>query len=368
MIERWVLPAFAFAVSVAYWPSWHDGAISPKWCVLGALTVVLFFVKPRMTTGHWAGLIFLAYAALSLTWSVSPLDGVNNVLRTALLGAVFVIAAEVDDLCRTYAAAAAGLSLSGLIALLEVTGYMTLPEANHPAALFGNRNYMAEVGVICLVVAIGSRMWWAIPGSVLAIALPMSRAAVLALAIIATAWVWKRSKVIAVCLILAVIACLAAYSETMLPQSHSTDIRLTIWKTALEHLTFFGHGFGSFQSMYVLLFTYTEIPLGRPEHAHNEFINLIFELGVPGVIAAFVMVGAAWRGGSALERSVMGAIAAISVFSFPLHLPVAGFLAALVAGRACARGRDLRCLDISRRSKLYARNGGIGPRYGALGV
>ncbi len=370
MIGRWVLPAFAFAVSTAYWPFWHDGAISPKWMVLAAMPLTLFWIKPRMTVGHWAGLALLTYSAVSGLWSVAPFETANSVFRWALLGAAFLVAAETSDMRRTYAAAAIGVSLSGFIALSEVVGALAIPEANHPAALYGNRNYLAEMAALSIVAAVGYRLWWTLPGLVLALALPMSKAAFLGVGAAAFVAVWRYSRVMAACALFAF--CIAGFVASQIIGGfdgiHSLAIRFDIWSTALSNLTIFGNGSGSFQSMYVLLYQYTSIPLGRPENAHNEFINLAFEVGVPGIMAAAILCLAAWCGGLQTERCIMAALGAISIFGFPLHVPATGFMAAIVAGHLCGHGHRVRSDIRGRRGGVHARDGGIGPRYSALGV
>lgn len=370
MIGRWVLPAFAFAVSTAYWPFWHDGAISPKWLVLAALPLVLFLVRPRMTAGHWAGIALLVYSAVSALWSVAPLETVSGVLRWSLFGAAFIIAAEVSDLRRTCSAVAIGVSISGFIALAEVIGWATIPEANHPAALYGNRNYLAEMAALSIVAAVGYRLWWALPGLILALALPMSKAAFLGVGAAAMVAIWRHSRAMAAFSLVACCICGFVASQIIggFDGIRSLGVRLDIWSTALSNLTVFGHGAASFQSMYVLLYQYADIPLGRPENAHNEFINLAFEVGVPGIMAAALLSVAAWRGGLQTERCVLAALGAIAIFGFPLHVPATGFMAAVVAGRLCGHGGRLRRLYGSRRDSLHARSGGIGPRYGSVGV
>lgn len=370
MIGRWVLPAFALAVTTAYWPFWHDGAISPKWCVLSALPIVLFWIKPRLTIGHAAVLGFLIYAAVSAFWSVSPLDSVNTIIRLSLLATAFVIAAETSDMRLTYAAAAVGVSISGLLALAEVGLGMTVPEANHPAALFGNRNYMAEAAAICLVAAVGYRMWWAIPGTALALSLPMSRGAFAAVGVAALVTMWRSSRAAAlVSLALCVVAGIGASQFVGgFNGVASVGIRFAIWKTALENLTFFGHGIGSFQAMYVLLSDYAIIPSGRPENAHNEFINTAFEVGVPGLVCACAIFMAAWSGTLQTERGMLGAAAALCAFGFPIHLPAAGFLAAIVAGHLCGHGARVRSVIRDGGERLYQGHEGSRSGYGVVGV
>lgn len=370
MIGRWVLPAFAFAVSTAYWPLWHDGAISPKWCALALAPIALFWVRPRATSGHVAFGCLLAYSAVSALWSVASLDSVNSLFRISLLATVFVIAAEVEDMRPTFAAAALGVSLSGIIALAEVCFGLSVPEANHPGALFGNRNYMAEAAAVCLVAAVGYRIWWAIPGTLLALALPMSRGAFVAVGVAALVAMWRSSRVAAiVALAICVVAGIgAAQFIGHFDGMTSIEVRLQIWRTALERMTLFGYGTGSFQAMYVLLSNYEVIPLGRPENAHNEFINVAFEVGVPGLICAGSLLLASWRGGLQTERCILAAIAALCVFGFPLHLPTAGFLAAVVAGHLCGHGARVRSIIRGCRDGLHPRDEGVGPGYGVVGV
>lgn len=370
MIEKWVLPAFAFAVSTAYWPFWHDGAVSPKWIVLAALPLTLFWVRLRMTAGHLAIAALLLYGALSVLWSVAPLDSINSIARFCLLAAAFLIAAEMGDIRRTIGAISIGVSISAAIALMEVIGWVSVPEANHPAALFGNRNYLGEVSAVCLVLAVGYRMRWAIPGTLLALALTMSKAAFLGVGCAAFVGIWGKSR-FAACAAL-VGSCIAGFVASQIIGGFdglaSLDTRLAIWASAISNMTVFGHGAGSFQAMYVLIQHYAEIPLGRPENAHNEFINLAFELGVPGIIAAAILAAHLWRSGLEVERCALAAIGAEAAFGFPLHLPTAGFLAAIVAGRLCARSTVIRDIVRRSRTKLYEGNERIGSSYGTVGV
>lgn len=358
-VERWLLPALAFVVSVAYWPFWHDGAVSPKWSLMALSALLLFMVRPRLSSAHWIGAAFIAWSAVTLSWAVSPYDGIGWLIKMMILWCVFLIASSGIDLRRTWVALGVGVGVSGVMALIEVVGIGRLaPAAIGPAGLFGNKNYLAEAGVLMLIVAIHYRMWLLTPFIAMAAVLPASRASMLALSIAGAVALYRKSPRIALSLIVAalIFGVLVTWVFGIVGTDSLTQ-RRNVWGIALSNLSIGGYGFGSFQAAYPLVANYVTVPTARPEHAHNEYINLLFEVGVPGALLAALFVVSFSRGlfdrRNGLERHVVVALMVIAFFSFPLRLPVCGFIAALVAGSLCARGYSLRNVVHACRAALF---------------
>jgi hypothetical protein len=104
----------------------------------------------------------------------------------------------------------------------------------------------------------------------------------------------------------------------------------SIWTAAIADLHLFGNGLGSFAADF-----------GRAEYAHNEPLHFVYELGVLALpilaLALYLMNRTKYD-----DALVLVAILAISLFSFPLHMPVTGFAAALAAGGIARRGYLVR--------------------------
>jgi hypothetical protein len=110
--------------------------------------------------------------------------------------------------------------------------------------------------------------------------------------------------------------------------------RAIMWQDSLAHLAPFGHGIGSFYSLYPAFGHFTD---GRPEYPHNELIYSLFEIG-PAVV--FPLGLAIWAWGSKKSRPALAGIATICTFGFPLQLPLSLLIISLTLGHS-ARGRNL---------------------------
>lgn len=350
MIARWSLPIFAFLVMVAFWPGWEGGAIAPRWELL-AIGGPIFLLATRieMTPVHWLGIALLAWCALTLQWTPAIVLGIGELARVFILIAIFCVAAEVEDMRRTYIAIGIGVSISGLLAAAQVFGFEFVPQSAPPAGLFANRNFLGEIGAVALILALGMRLWWLTPGPVLAIVCTHSRGVFLALLTVALLWCLRRSVWWAVGLV--IVACALAFAVLSIPEIPTFLVerismmqRVGVWQATLEHMAWAGHGIGSFMVDYPSYMPHPILTQARPAHPHNELLYVASELGFPGLFLFTAILVLCLSGGAETERLVLVAILAIGMFSFPLHLPATGFVAALVAGRL-ARMRYPVCSD-----------------------
>ncbi len=128
--------------------------------------------------------------------------------------------------------------------------------------------------------------------------------------------------------------------------------RTTLWHQTLPLIAaypLFGCGFGGFESAFIKFKSFA--PLNTADFAHNDYLQILAELGVIGFTIGFsllvyVLVNAIWSSSRAsqsedrfLALACTGAITAILVHSiadFNLYIPANAMLLAWIAGIATA--------------------------------
>ena len=136
--------------------------------------------------------------------------------------------------------------------------------------------------------------------------------------------------------------------------------RVVMWTDAMRGVTFFGHGIGSWYSTFPIFDRLSSARYGQdvivqPWHAHNEALETLFELGIPGLVLAGALVLLIWWRAGERERLVLIAFAPTAMLSFPLHEPATEFLFVFMAGFA-ARGWDgIGGMDALSGMALHAR-------------
>jgi len=144
----------------------------------------------------------------------------------------------------------------------------------------------------------------------------------------------------------------------------SSAERLLVWSasiTAFRNFPVFGTGLGTFQHIF---------PMYKPDgietfyqHAHNDYIEILVELGIIGALLTLVflgfvgkhVLGVAWRRRDRhLKAAFVASLASITVFSlfdFNLHIPSNAILLSFILGLAVAMSR----LEQRRRSTTALR-------------
>lgn len=131
--------------------------------------------------------------------------------------------------------------------------------------------------------------------------------------------------------------------------------RVKLWQIALDAIAarpLLGSGFGSFDDVSVAHRT-AELPAGRIERAHNDYLEFAAELGVPLTLAWIALLASLviavrqrWRTDerhapyAALALAATASLALHSVVDFPLQIPANAFLFACLL--ALALGRSSR--------------------------
>lgn len=317
-----------------------------RWAIMavGAALLLLLLDGPRLS--RWvaaAGAVFLIIVLGSVADVTDPLYGIDDGVHLLALATVFCLGSALDDLTPAWEGLALGVAISGLMALLQVLGFSLVEQVAHPAGLFMNKNFLAEAGVITVIPMLLLRRRWLLPALFLAAVLPMSKGSLLALFVV-SAMLWRKGRKIdaaALAGITALVALtlVALWALDLFPsQTHlgeymlgvsSAASRFEFWRDAFGGLTWFGSGLSSFAG---------DFP--RIGNAHSEPVQALYEFGVFALIPAGIAAYCWMEKDHYVEHLILAAIAVLCLFSFPLHMPVTGFAAALALGHlAGARAR-----------------------------
>jgi hypothetical protein len=322
--------ALGLLVTAAYWPWLWSPATTPKWIVLSIVSCALLLYRNEripLTGAHLAGCALISWATLSVAWSPVPLYSLNGLWQTAILPAVcFCLGSQTPQLRPLFIGAGLGMAVSSAVSIAQLAGWIDWQTINIPSGLFLNKNFMAEAAALVLIWLIAERVWWFAVPVMPAIALAGARGALLALGVGLALELWRRPSWIIGGLL---VADMALFGAGMVQHTAvSTTERLDIWADATDGIGMFGSGIGSYGFMSHPLW-----PDGHTMHAHNDMLELVYELGMIGLGLAALFV---WelRGPLNSARLVLIVFAVEACFAFPAHLPVTMALAALAAGNA----------------------------------
>lgn len=325
------LGLLGLALPLAYWPGIAGAASAPRWWLVFIVTpLLLLLARLQWTTGHWLGAAF--FVTCFVTPSTIPGATTIALVQLVAMGGAFCLGAALESTVPLWRGLALGLACNLPFMLAQGFGYNPLEAAPVGGAvgLFLNRDTFAELGAVVLVgLLMTSRGSWLLIGAAAAVALmPGSRTVYAALAVAAVLYgmrgaSWRLAAPVAVGIVLTFTGFLA-YETQDAQRLISLTNRIEAWDWATTNAKLFGWGYGTFGSI-----------LAAFGHAHNDFVELFFELGigiVPFLALIIYALGAPLQG----ERLVLITLFLESCFSFPLHNPVTAFAAALLLGRLCA--------------------------------
>jgi len=153
-------------------------------------------------------------------------------------------------------------------------------------------------------------------------------------------YLWSRYRWVSVSIAMAVI--IGALYGLGHPALVATTIQRTdAWKDALDGLTFWGHGIGSFYAVFPEFATRMPPRLLTFPEAHNDTLQMVYELG-PGALFFIGLEAYALYLARETERLVLIAFFVEGLTEFPLYMPVTGLIAALAVGHAFYRGGDVQ--------------------------
>lgn len=280
---------------------------------------------PTFTSAHALGLLFIWYAALTIGWS-HKLDGLDALIKLIVIAEAFWLGSKLDDLRPIIIGFGLGIWVNSAVYLFGI-------DVSHaslgPAGLFVNSNAMGWIAGLVLVAVCAHRLWWLVPGILPAFIMAQCRGAFVAVAGAFVVWVWSKSKLTAIGISASVLAGVGA-----LAGGTSVIDRMEMLSAVVHHLSWMGSGLGSFYTLYPLLHPGTEVMNIRPEHLHNDWLEIAFETGSIGFACAMLFVG--------ITRSItLAALFITACFGFPLHMAATAVLGGIVAGHAVRHRRSV---------------------------
>lgn len=327
----------AFTIAVAFWPGVSNVATTPKWAIAGIASACF-------ARWHTCVAFFAAYALLTVTWAPNTYDalGAYALLFVAILA--FTWGYHADSIAGIIKGLAFGLAVSGVLAILQTAGYeLPIEQGVAPSGLFFNKNIMGEAAALGFIACINwqSTRYYAVL-CLPALLLSQCRAAWLAVAcsLFLMADKWTRLWM----LFVIIFTVYHIYPQLTVPDSIWE--RLLVWQDAVQQLTFWGHGIGSYAGASI------DTVRARTYEMHNDWLQMVYELGVIGAAPVFAIVVRTFG-------PFVLCLFIIAFFGFPLHLPVTSWFAALVCGHllgnSTVRGRALLCERLEREPSRFAR-------------
>lgn len=289
-----------------------------------------------MTPWQWLGLSFVAYAAASLFWAINPTDSVYGMWQILLLALAFRLGSVTPDLAPLWRGMAIGLGISSAVAAAQAAGLTSLPSADHPAGLLFNGAVQSALISLVILALVDNRAWFYIPAMLPGLYLAHSRGGWLVL----TVGLLSRMRWWVAALVTSLTGAVA-----FLIHGTTDVLRLQAWSVAYALLTPFGHGAGSFADLF-----YGNI---RPEHVHNDYLQLAFEFGIGAIPVYLILARALYRRGEPYWPVMVG-FATLSLFFFPLYCAPLAFVGAVVAGHVLRGDDGLRVAGLFCRSCLMA--------------
>jgi len=153
------------------------------------------------------------------------------------------------------------------------------------------------------------------------------------------------------------------YADLTNPAKTSRVIAATRTLELYGRYPLFGTGLGTFSAVFTSVQT-PELGLGLYRYAHNDWVQLVAETGLSGLVIAFVFVASVLRlahrrlsqgrtgSGWWLTLGCTASLAAVavhSIFDFNLHIPSNAYLASAVAGLLCVSALSTRNQQRGRR-------------------
>lgn len=330
-----------FGLAVAFVPNAYADVNVGRWAVAWLCIALLIWIVPSVRWSLCGG-VLLVLALVSFAWAPEPLNAINGFLQLGLLAGAFVVG-RAGCAENIFEGAAWGMIGNSALAVAQVSGWHPVMEVStaSPAGLFGNRDFMAEAALLVIVPLVWQRRWFMAAAILPALTLPFDRTVILAGGMVTALMVWKLSRTVTIITIIA--ACIGAAVLTLTPgKLHSAKDRTDLWKDTLAGTTFLGRGIGQFYNTFPEAATRQPIERIRSDHAHNDWLELTYELGIMGIVLAGLLSAGVLSGPTCWEKYVFLALCVMSCFAFPLHNPATGILGLVAAGGAYRR-RDMEC-------------------------
>ena len=352
-----------FFLTVICIPFLPAGAEIPRWAFMGLVAAGLFF---RL----WPSpLQWLLIGYLTLMTYVSPIgyDAALIYCHFVFLMILFIYAQRLQSLKTIAHGMAIALTINSLVVIAESYRAFMFDVSGH-GGLFFNRNMAGEAAAMVLVLVIGYRLYWCIPG-LLPTMFWGGRGPMVALCVAGMLYLWKFSRLAALAVLpvgagLAILVWLQHADGQDIFET--LDARLGVLADTIPHLNILGHGLGSFIGDFPLYQRHSTSLNIRYENTHNDIVQVIYELGLAGAVLLSWLFCRLVRAERSPAWYCMVVFLVEGCFGFPLYKPVTGGLAAVCTAYLLVRSPAVRDLldPVRRRIGAWLRHQG----YAALPV
>lgn len=278
----------------------------------------------RLQAIAFCGSVFVAYAGASLLWSNT--DPIYAAAYLAALALAFIAG-------RILSVGALRQSWMVLLSLYTISliFYSSI-----------GSNVLGAMAAVAFAVALAFELWLFMPSAILGLYLGHSRGAVIATGAVSIVAIWRQSRFAAYLAFLCLIVLTFAMKRDI---GLSFFARMGVWQDTINHLTLFGHGFGSFFETNRGNAVHTNFTLAMPAHAYNDYLELISDLGL-GAIPLWAVIVLSLDGVRYRDGLILLAFAILSLSFFPFYIPILGQLFAVTLGQA-AKGEPYGTLASS---------------------
>jgi hypothetical protein len=334
-------------------PWWNSAALALRWQLMALGSAALVCLLPRHkrappTHAHLIGLAMIAYCLLSVLWTPVFIQSVDAICKLIILALVFVVGRRLATLKPVYVGIGAGMTVNSAVLIFQ---RITIGDHNDHFGLFWNPTLNGEAAVLVLAALMAEKQWLIGIGTWPSLILSGSRAALLSFAIVVMMQLWHAKYKYAAISALIGLLCLAVVGVLWGKPLLQSGERLDIWRDTVSGLTLFGHGLGSFWTTFPEHAHFHNIMKSRPEHAHNDYLELIYELGLGSILALWLAISS-FRSAAHKERCVLVAFAVLATVGFPLYMPASAFIFAIVAGHAARGSPELLWAVVLRRERM----------------
>jgi len=313
---------FGALITAFYLPWYPRSGVEFRWVVILVGISALMWAERRELPWTLAVKLFAAFyvlATCSLAWSDYPLLSIGRWFELTALAVVFYLGGVLERVDELLTGLIIGLVPSVLLLPFQLAGWSPVEQWSVPAGVFVSKLQLVEVAVPLLFVSVARGWWWSALICASAAILPSVRGAWLALVVTSLIAMTRRPRCDWRCLTGATcLLLLFAVALGVLLNPITVQHRLLIWSETIAALTPLGHGLGS------------HLPVYGAAHAHNDFLEIAYELGVPGVMLFVVAISSLTRFGGEWHGIV--SLVILSLTSFPLQNPASSVVFALLAG------------------------------------
>jgi hypothetical protein len=329
-----------FGLAMGYWAESYADASTLRWSVAWiGLLILSWLIKPESIVLPKLWYLLLLLMGISISWSTSWPDAIWQLQQFVLLGGMFWLGMQDERISENvFIGASWGIGINSLIAIGQLIdpSLFDFGEVSRPAGLMGNRDFLAEMAALTVIWSFGERRWKLTLIQLPSLILPQARAALVAFGLTSVLLLWlNRNRRLAVGLLLGAAGLLVFFSLTK--SAWNDQVRWSIWSHTWEGVNWVGHGVGQFYSTY-LNHPFELLGNSRPDHAHNDWLEVLYELGPIGLAITLFLVAQIVLGGRESCRLVFLCFCILCLGSFALHNPQSAVLAFVSGGRAWRDG------------------------------